>query len=832
MPEIKNIYIDGSLYGVIDNDAPVFSWSILSYEKDAYQKSFRIDVFDCSTPILSGAIWSEVKETREQNIRYDGPALIGGKSYLVSLTVTDNTGKTTKPYSCRFTQGKLEWDAEWISPGEHKPEAVYEFSKEIDISKDIKDCKLFICGLGYHKAFVNGEEIPGGVLAPSVSNYNKTCYYEVLDVNTKFLARGLNEITFILGSGWRQINTLQMGYTYAFSGIPQITGMLKLEYADGREEWVKTDADWKWRLTPYVSATIFGGTVFDERVSRGEWQSVYVVDGPGGVLRADTLEPIVTKKIYAPQSIICPEKGVFIIDFGQNIAGYCCIKLPGYMEEGHAVTLRHAEELDEEGKLFTAPLRDAAQKDMFISAGGLSERNWFFPIFTYHGFRYAEVTGVDFLQESDIYAVAIYNDIDLKSRFSCGSPVLDKVHNTCVMTEKANIHSILTDCPQRDERMGWLNDASVRFEATPYNFNIGRIFPKIVRDAINEQIDGMITCTAPFVYGCRPADPVCSSFLIAGLEAYMFTGNEDILEEAYEPYKAWEEYLLSRSTDYIVDYSYYGDWAGPAYACFDEENAKSKLTPGEFMSTGYSYLNCVLLSKFATILGKEEEAQHYFQLSENIKNAILKKWFNEETCIVGTGSHACHAFALWLKIIPEEYRQRVCDILKDDLVKNDYRFTTGNLCSRYILDVLTEYGYGDCAYEILTKDTYPSIGYMIQHEATTVWERFELKKNPGMNSHNHPMYAAADYWFYAYILGIKPSEKAFDSVDIKPYFPSKLLSANGAVETIKGNIQVRWANRFGNIHFYVDIPFGVTANVYLPGKEPVKVGSGSHYFMI
>lgn len=830
---IDKLYVDGSLFKVVDNDAPVFSWSVLSYGKDLFQKSFQLDVFDRGTSVLSlEPYWSVTKESKEQSIKYDGPPLKEGKSYMVMLVVTDNLGRTSKPYYRTFVNGRVDWDAEWIAATEDRKEAVVEYRHEFGIEKNVRECTLFVCGIGYHRAYVNGQEVKGGVLAPSVSNYNKTCYYEVLDVDLRNLVNGKNEISIFVGDGWRRINTLQMGYTASFTGAPCLTAMMRLTYTDGTEEWIKTNESWKWRFTPYVSCTVFGGSVYDERVMDLEEKAVKVVDSPGGVLRPDILEPIVEKEIYRPKSIYCSEDGVFVVDFGQNIAGYCHIKLPAFMEAGQELVLKHAEELDEDGNLYTAPLRDAAQTDKFISKGAIYEGKWFSPIFTYHGFRYVSVTGVEFLNVEDIYAVSVYNDLDKESFFTSGSAILNQVHKNARMTERANMHSLLTDCPQRDERMAWLNDATVRFQATPYCFNTNRMFVKTVRDIINDQENGMITCTAPFVYGQRPADPVCSSFLVAGFEHYMATGSRDLLEEAYDSFKAWEEYLLSRSDNYIVNYSYYGDWASPSYACMSEEFAVSKVTPGELMSTGYSYFNCKLLHEFARILNREEDAEYFKNTMERIRMAFLDKWFDKETCIVATGSHACQTFPLWLGIIPEEYRQKVCDVLRKDLVESSYKFTTGNLCTRYMLEVLTQYGYVDDAYEILTKETYPSIGYMIQNEATTVWERFELKKNPGMNSHNHPMYATVYYWFYACVLGIRPGEKGYEVVDIHPYYPSKLLSAHGEVETIKGKISVRWANRYGNIHLYVTIPFGVTANVYLKDDEVVRVGSGCHYFRI
>ena len=393
------------------------------------------------------------------------------------------------------------------------------------------------------------------------------------------------------------------------------------------------------------------------------------------------------------------------------------------------------------------------------------------------------------------------------------------------------MHSILTDCPQRNERMAWMNDATVRFEETPYNFDIGRMFPKIIRDIRDEQNEaGAFCCCSPRIsFGGIPADPVCSSYLVAGLQAYLHTGNQAILAESFDGFAAWEECLLANSTDYIVNYSYYGDWAGPEYACAAKEDAHSASTDGILMSTGYSYYNCCLLVKFAEILGRTEDAEKYAKLADRVKNAFLTKWWHADTAKVDTGSQGAQAFALWLGILPEELRQAAADVLHADLAARDYQITTGNLCTRYLMDVLSEYGYIEDAWKLITKETYPSFGFMLQNEATTVWERFELKKDYGMNSHCHPMYGAVGYWFYAYLCGIKPTDRGYKTVDIKPYYPEGLSSAQCALDTVRGQIAVRWSRRYGKTQLSAAIPFGVNAKITV-GNDVVVCGAGTHNF--
>ena len=507
--------------------------------------------------------------------------------------------------------------------------------------------------------------------------------------------------------------------------------------------------------------------------------------------------------------------------------------MPDRMKKGQTVTMQHAEELDENGALYTAPLRSAQATDRYTASGDERDFAIWQPRNTYHGFRYVRVTGLGDAFDADRFeAVELHTDLEKKSFFRCGEARVNALHEMCAATERANQHSILTDCPQRDERQGWMNDATVRFEETPYNFEIGRMFPKLIRDLIDEQgADGAITCTAPFVYGGRPADPVCSSFLVAGYECLLHDGNDDAIREAFDRFAAWENCLIAHSDDYIVNYSYYGDWAGPAYACTDVNSAPSAVTPGVFMSSGYSYYNCRLLALFAARLNRAGDEKHWLDMAERVKAAIIGKWYNAETAVMATGSMACQVFSLWLGLIPESDRARAIKRVHDELIESGDRFTTGNLCTRYLMDMLCEGGYLEDAWRLAIRQDYPSWGYMAQQEATTVWERFELKKNPGMNSHNHPMYGAVDYWLYAYIAGIRPLTAGYEQILIKPYMPEGLMSAQAVVDTARGEVAVRWMKRYGGTHLHVTVPFGATARVEFMG-ETHEVGSGFHAFSV
>ena len=737
-----------------------------------------------------------------------------------------------------FMLGDVEWTAKWISADDAMGQRTLYFRRDFSVSKPVRRAVLYACGIGYHKVYLNGIRVDDVYLDPANTDYSTQCQYVVWPDVGKLLTSGENCIGVMVGGGWRDNYGpyLKNPQDYAFFGKRQLRLMMKIEYEDGDTAELASDESWSVGSGASVRCHLFDGEDYDANETRTGWNlpgctkgfaPVALAPETTGCMRLMCIPPIKEMGLYPAKTISEPAKGVYIIDFGQNIAGVCRMKLKN-LSRGQRIRITHAEELDEDGRLYTACLRGAKATDTYTASGDERDLSVWQPDFTYHGFRYACVEGYD-PDISDIEAVLLHTDMESPSFFVSGSAQLNALQQMVVMTERDNMHSILTDCPQRDERMGWMNDATVRFEETPYNFECASMFRKIVRDLKSlQRPDGAIACTAPYVYGAYPADPVCSSYLVAAWQAYLHYGDVETMREGYDGFVMWEKCLLSHSDDYIVNYSYYGDWAGPEYACDQEGvSAKSIVTPGVFMSTGYSYFNCMLLSKMARILEKEEDCLYYADTAEKIKAAMLLKWYDGGNAVMATGSMACQAFSLWLGIIPTADREKAAKKLRNDLVNADYAFTTGNLCTRYMMEVLSEYGYSDEAYHLATSDEYPSWGYMRQNEATTVWERFELKKDPGMNSHNHPMFGAVGAYLYSHIAGVRPTEPAYSRFSVKPYMPKRLLSAQASLDTPKGRINVRWTKRYAGAHLYVDVPFGSVCDVEFMGIART-LESGTH----
>ena len=496
--------------------------------------------------------------------------------------------------------------------------------------------------------------------------------------------------------------------------------------------------------------------------------------------------------------------------------------------------LKFAEILHEDGTVNQENLRTAKVTDVYILNG--EGKEVYESRFTYHGFRYVQVTGFPGTPTLDnLEGRVVHSSVELAGKFTCSNKLLKQIHKNIVWTELNNLHSLPTDCPQRDERLGWLNDATVRAEEAIYNFNMARLYTKWlqdIRDAQNKDT-GAITDTAPFRWGYRPGDPVdCYLFIVWHL--YQYYEDERILQEHYKGIKQWVDFLGTQAEDFIVSYTRAGDWCTPIKDCIPPDTPEPPpesqgalisigsypaITPGILMSTGYYYYNSLLISRIARILGKSNDAEKYLQLAGKIKDAFNKHFFNEDTSQYATGSQASNAFPLFLDIVPEDKKEAVVKNLVRNIVE-DHRghLNTDNQCTKYMMEVLTELGEGDVAYTIVTQISYPSWGYMISRGATTIWERWEYMTGSGMNSHDHPMHGSVDVWFYKYLAGIKvdPDNPGWKSIIIKPYILGDLSFVEGSVNTVRGLIFSKWERKGDLINLEVKIPVNSRARVSVP----------------
>jgi alpha-L-rhamnosidase len=395
-------------------------------------------------------------------------------------------------------------------------------------------------------------------------------------------------------------------------------------------------------------------------------------------------------------------------------------------------------------------------------------------------------------------------------------------------TEASNLHSIPTDCPQRDERKGWLNDMTVRIDQALYNYDLSSFYSKWIDDIGDTQAsDGSIRDYAPSLGSETPADPVSASYLLVALKSYMFYGNERIIRQHYDGFKKWVDYLNLRTENGIVNYSSWGDWAPPIkFATESGVNAGwvSKYTPGAFMSTGYLYYCARIVSEMAYFLGNKDDEIFYKKLAIKTAGVFNKKYWNEQFGGYELNNQACNSFALFLGLVDKEKIPRVIDNLVADVKKHDYHLTTGNLCTKYLLEMLTEHGYPEVAYKIAIQETYPGWGFMLANGATTLWERWEYETS-AMNSLNHPMMGSVDSWFYKYLVGIlpDPSKVGFEKFTIHPYIINEIDFVEGEYNSVKGIIKSAWNKTPGLINMDITIPGNSTAIVYIPTRNIANI---------
>ncbi len=804
--------------------SPRFSWIVedsLSVKQTALHLIVADNIKDIDNNI--GNMWDTEKIYTDcsVNFAYKGEELSYPQIYYWKIKIWDENDESWGFSNYKtFETGITELDVKWIVPSQIQNTRAPLFRKEFLIEKEIVRARCYIVGLGYYELRMNGKKVDDNILHPGWTDTSKTLLCTTHDV-TDHIKLGKNAIGIMLCSAWNR------DIRFALKTI--------ISYADSTTEVIASDIDNGWyysAFSPILKASIYDGETYDAREEQQGWDSPdFIMDETGwkkvihgepptGILMDHSLEPI--KIMDYIKDIVCikDENNKKVYDVGQNISGYLHVELKG--ERGSKVVLRHSENVYGDNSLNTETLRNATATDTYILSGIGTEI--YEPRFTYHGFRYFEVTAEETTEISDIKVCVVRSSVAITGDFSCGDSLLNRIQKAVVMTESDNLHGIPTDCPQRDERLGWLNDMTVRAEQAMYNFDMSRFYKKWLQDIRDTQGEhtGAIADTAPFIrYGAQPADPVCSSYIMLPFLMNKHYSDENVLREFYDGMAAWENYLLSVSEDYIVDYSYYGDWASPATVSDSESigaGAISSITPGDYVSTAYLYLNAVILKKAAIILNKKSEADYYEKLSCNIKKSFVGRYFDEQSLNFSTGSQAANTLAVHFELVDEKHKAKVVENIVDNIIKNNCSLTTGNQCTKYIYEVLTKNGYVDLAFKLTTRTDYPGIGYMLENGATTIWERWENITGGGMNSHNHPMHGSFTSWFYKMLAGINLSQDGHDinHILIKPYLPKELSCAKGVYDSVKGTIISGWEKTAELTTYNFTIPWNTTARICLP----------------
>ena len=812
----------------IANAHPRLFWKLAS--DGAVQTSYRVLVASTKEKVLreTGDMWdSGVVASSAFYVSYSGKPLASrtGCWWKVIAYAGEEAAHSEIGY---FELGLLsaeDWKGCWTSMPAQRSGGTSLFRKELDLKEGVTRIRAYIGSPGFHEVFFNGTKVGTAYLNAAITDHTRRVPYCTYDL-TPLLRDGKNVFGLELGQGWY--------------GAKQAIVQIYVDYADRTQEEFHSTVNGGWYVASgaIVENSIYDGEIYDARMedaipknwsspeyeaknTKGWMPTVYCAP-PQGVLQAQRIEPEGIDCIYPPVAAKKLENGDTVYDIGKNIAGWARIRVRG--ARGSRVVLRFGERLQEDGSVNRCNLRSAKATDVYILKGeGVEE---YAPRFTFHGFQYVQVQTIGECELLSLQAESVCTLTRQAGTFSCSDEDLNRLHEMARITERNNQQGILTDCPQRDERFGWLNDLSSRLYQTVYNFGMERFFPKFVRDIADTQTaEGAIADTAPYFTGGRPADPVSAAYLLMPVLGYRLYGDAESANEAYAGCKRWVDFLLSHSDGYIMDYSYYADWVAPA--CYKE------YTDNIYVSTVFLYWQLKLLSKLAKIAQHAEEATEYLFKAEQCAKAIHAKYYDAKTGHYAGGTQTADALALSLGIVPASERERVAKGLERSVVAHGYHSACGNIGYRHLFYALADAGYTETALRMVKNPEYPGWGYMLANGATSVWERWESEMSSEMDSFNHPMFGSYDAFFYHYLAGIRIDEEAFacDQVTIEPHIVQSLQDVSASFDTVRGAIVSKWRRENGRVTLHVEIPHGVTARIVF-GGERKQVGCGAYDFTV
>ena len=861
----------------IDVAQPRFSWQIASDKPDLMQVGYRIQVAASPEDLQSGKnlLWDSGEITSDCSlfIPYEGEMLQSRQSYYWRVKVKTNQSARDWSEVQMWSMAILnptEWKARWIgenqmsNPGEtdkdHTRLAARYLRKPFSINKEVKRATLYISGLGSSESYLNGKRISEDIFAPMPSHYPTRVYYNVYDV-TDLLQQGDNLLGVVLGNG-RYFAMRNPGMlTY---GLPSLLAQLEMEYTDGTTEQVVSDTSWKVTSQgPIIANNEFDGEEYDARkelkgwntaqYDDSAWKTAELMDEPQGKLVAQPNPNLTIQDTVKPIQVIARSDGKYILDMGQNMVGWLNVQLKG--KAGKPITLKFAEILNPDTTLYLANLRSAKVTDVYTPASDAAF-TWE-PSFVYHGFRYVEVDGLDYRPEpSDFSGYVIYDEMSTTGKFKSSNPLVDQIHKNAYWGIRGNYRGMPTDCPQRDERLGWLGDRVTGASGEAYLFNNALLYNKWLQDIEDSMSpEGSISDVSPKYWTIYNDDVTwpAAFFTVAEMLHRQF-GDDSAIRRHYPAMKKWMQHMEQTAMqDYIITKDTYGDWCMPPeeqHLIHSQDPARK--TDGSILGTSVYYNLLHLMMKFADICGKSEDIAGYQQLADKMKEAYNKKFFNPETAQYGNNTVTANMLSLRLGLVPEGYEQKVFDnIVQKTEVDFKGHVSTGVLGIQHLMRGLTEYGRKDLAYKILTNEDYPSWGYMINKGATTIWELWNGDTaDPAMNSANHVMLLGdLLIWYYEDLAGIKCADDAvaFKKIEMSPVLPEGLDYVDASYESAYGTIESEWTRDGDKLTWRVVVPGNTSAQVYFPegyqkasnsdlgnvrysDDKKVEVGSGEYIF--
>lgn len=814
----------------LDIKKPRISWKLVSEGQNVLQTAYAITVTKDNVEVWDTG---KIESSSSILVEYEGEELAACSLYQVIVEVWDNRGNQASIQGS-FETGLLKgtnFSADWIThefPDEET--ACPVFVKEFQVEKEIEKVRVYATALGVYEIKVNGEKIGDTFFAPGWTNYKKRLQYQTYKADGMLQANNKIEIT--VGNGWYK-------GIFGFACTPNHYGdrvaalaEIHIQYADGTSEIIKTDDSWKVTTGAVRYSEIYMGETIDSCFKNRDLQSVVCTSFDKERIIGQESEPVrITKRLSAKEHITTP-KGEKVIDFGQNLTGFVELKVKG--EVGQKITIKHAEVLDKEGNFYPDTLRQAISIDNFICNG---EEQIFLPHFTFHGFRYISIEGLEDIHLENFTACVLHTEMEETGTFISSNSLVNQLQSNIQWSQRGNFLDIPTDCPQRDERLGWTGDAQVFAGTAAYNHNVALFFTKWLHDLASEQTEEFgVPHVVPNILGEQKGAAAWSdAAVIIPWVIYETYGDKRILEEQYESMSGWVDYITANcgSNGLWQTGFQYGDWL----ALDKEESAdRTGATDKYLVANAYYAYSTDIVRKTASLLGKTEDAERYEDLYSKIRTAFNEEYITTTGRMVSETQTGC-VLALYFNLAEEKYRKRIMQSLETNIANHKNHLSTGFVGTPYICHTLTENNRHDLAGTLLLKEDYPSWLYSVKKGATTIWERWNsILPNgdfdtSGMNSLNHYAYGSIGEWMYRRLAGINQLEPGYKKILIKPQFIKGITSVEAMFQSVYGEIKSAWSCKDQLIKIEVEIPANTTAVLYLPEKEEViELGSGRYHF--
>ena len=868
---------DGSR--ALATDRPRFSWNYETDAQNVVQSSYRVIVASTLENAQKGIgdLWDSkvVKSSQMLYIPYEGkPLKSRDHAYWKVLTTITSNGshKTNVESDIRTFEISLlnqeDWQAQWIGhefedevlTGHTRLAARY-LRKEFKLEKEVSEARLYVSGMGVYSAYLNGAEIaPEELLKPTLSWFSKRVYFNTYDV-TEMLQQGDNAMGIILEGG--RYTTIRNtpspngwdGTEHVFGfGTPRLLLQLEVTYQDGSKTMIVSDETWK--ITdqgPIRSANEYDGETYDANYELGDWThkgyddsawlQAELVEAPEGQLSPQPNPNITVMEKLKPKSMF--QKGdKYYLDMGQNMVGVLEVESEKWkVENGDTITLRFAELLTPDSLLYTANLRGAECTDQYVSGKRKVESgklSWH-PLFVYHGFRYVEISG---LREKpsldDFEGWVIYDEMPTTGTFECSNEVINAVYRNAYWGIRGNYRSMPTDCPQRDERMGWTGDRTTGNYGESYIFNNHQLYAKWLTDAEDSQKENgsLPNVIPPYWRGYTDNLTWPGAVITATDMLYTRFGDDKPIRQHYNAWKQWLLLMKSKymKDDGIIHRDTYGDWCMPPESLeLIHSNDPKRITDSPLLSTPFYCYLCGKMAKFAEVLNLPDDINYFHDEIAKTTVAFNEQYFNYTHCYYGNNTVTANILPLWFGMVPKDLQQQVFDNIVDKTENEcEGHVSTGVVGIQQLMRTLTEFGRGDLAFRIAGNDTYPSWGYMVRNGATTIWELWNGNTaDPAMNSGNHVMLLGdLILWDYEYLGGIRALEPGYAKIQLKPYPIEGLDYVNCGYESVSGRIESNWKRDKDHFEWDIVIPTNTTAEVCLPtanGYETKVYGSGRYH---